>query len=86
MTMRSGVLALAFAAIVGAAITGATLRGETRETSLQESCAFAVWPEIPAPCLDGGSDRAVRMIPIESPAVRAMNHRFAAAFVGGSDG
>ena len=80
MKLRSAYLAVAFAATVGAAITGAALSGQTRESSLDETCRFATWPEIPAQCLAGEVKAGVRMIPIESRARRAMNNRFAAAF------
>ncbi len=80
MKLRSPFLAVAFAAIVGAAITGAALTAETRESSLDQSCRYAAWPQIPAQCLLGDVKGNVRVIPIESSARRAMNTRFAVAF------
>jgi hypothetical protein len=59
--IRPVLLAVAFAA-TAAAITGLAFRAETKEAGLVENtCAKAAWPLIPAKCLDGGR-RDVRVI------------------------
>lgn len=79
-------VAVAFAVTVAAAVTGATLRGETREApTVAEACATADWPLIPAECLDGASNRSVRVIGGQETAVQKfaaadMTERFAVAF------
>jgi hypothetical protein len=79
-------VAVAFAATVAAAVTGATLRGETREApTVAEICATAEWPLIPAECLDGASERNVRIVTGQEVAVQKfaaadMDERFAVAF------
>jgi hypothetical protein len=79
-------VAVAFAATVAAAVTGATLRGETREApTVAEVCATADWPLIPAECLDGASDRNVRVVTGQEAATKKfaaaeMDERFAVAF------
>lgn len=79
-------VAVAFAAIVAATVTGATLRGETREApTVAEVCATAEWPLIPAECLDGAGDRAVRIVTghemaLHKVAAVDMDERFAVAF------
>ena len=78
-TVRSAMLASAFALTVAAAVTGATLTGETREATLDEACAHATWPAIPAVCLTGAVERPVRMVAIDH-ADRNLPARFAAAF------
>lgn len=79
MTIRSALLASAFAATVAATLTGATLRGETRETSLDEVCAHVAWPAIPAHCLQGTEARDVRYVTTASHA-DPMAARFEVAF------
>jgi hypothetical protein len=79
-TIRSALLATAFAATVAAALTGASLRGETRETSLAEICATTTWPTIPAYCLEGANVRDVRYVTVASAADSTMAVRFQAAF------
>ena len=86
MKFRNAYMAVAFAATVGAAITGASLSGETRESSLDEACRFAAWPQIPAQCLTGDVKAEVRVIAIESHGQRALNQRFMAAFDGVTGG
>ena len=78
--LRSAGVATAFAVTVAAAVTGLTPTAETRETSLAVTCAHETWPAIPAHCLTGNVDQAVRVIAIDSLATRAMRARFAVAF------
>jgi hypothetical protein len=59
---RTAFLSVAFAATVAAAITVASVRGETKETSIDDICATAEWPMIPARCLDGGRGHDVRVV------------------------
>ena len=80
MKLRTAYLTFAFAAMMGAGITGTTMRGETREASLDQTCQFAVWPNIPAQCLAGDVKDDVRVIQIHSPAAAETNRRFAVAF------
>ena len=79
-TVRSAMLASAFALTVAAAVSGATLKGETREASLDETCAHETWPAIPVHCLTGDVAQAVRAIPIDSVSARDMRARFEIAF------
>lgn len=83
LRIRPILLALAFAATVGAAITGASLSGQTRESSLDEACRFAVWPDIPTPCLQGAVTTEVRKIAIEAPSRRGIETGLSVAFAGG---
>jgi len=53
-------IATAFSASVAGALTGAALSGETHEINTAETCASALWPMIPAECLDGAPIRNVR--------------------------
>jgi hypothetical protein len=80
MTIRSALLATAFAATVAAALTGASLRGESHETSLDETCAHTTWPTIPAYCLGGADARDVRYVAVASTADQGMTARFQVAF------
>jgi hypothetical protein len=88
---RAVFLSIAFAATVAAAITVASVRGETKETSIDEICATADWPMIPARCLDGGRGHEVRVVGVRRAAPEAsiagnelalaeMKARFAVAF------
>jgi hypothetical protein len=61
-TTRKALLSIAFAATVAGALTGASLRGETREFDPSAACATAVWPNIPAACIDGAVDRDIRHV------------------------
>ena len=79
-TLRSAVLASAFAVTVAVAVTGASLKGETREVRLDEACAHETWPAIPVQCLSGEVRPAVRIVAIDQAYDRAMRARFAAAF------
>jgi hypothetical protein len=81
MTIRNAALAVAFAATVAAAFTATSFRGETKEMSLADSCSRAAWPMIPAACLDGASNEAVRYVSADpAPQARALEDRFATAF------
>ena len=66
---RSFLMASAFAVTVAAGLTGLSMSGETKESSLDQACAHATWPMIPAACLAGAdTGRSVRMV---TPAQRS---------------
>lgn len=77
---RGATLATVFALTVAAGLTGATFTGVTKEASIDEACAHVTWPLIPAYCLEGGTDRPVRVISLDRVEHSAMFARFAAAF------
>ena len=61
--IRPLVAGFAFAAIVASGVTALTLSGETKEAGFVENaCAKAAWPLIPASCLDGAHGAAVRVV------------------------
>jgi len=77
---RGATLATVFALTVAAGITGATYSGITKEASIDEACTHVTWPMIPSYCLEGATDRPVRVISIDRVEHSAMFARFAAAF------
>jgi hypothetical protein len=77
---RGILLATVFALTAAAGITGATYSGVTKETSVDEACAHVTWPMIPAYCLDGATDRPVRMVSVDRTVAGALADRFAVAF------
>ena len=77
---RSATLALVFGLTVAAGITGVTYKGVTREASVEDTCAHAAWPTIRAFCLDGASDRPVRIVSLEKPQFSPFAERFIVAF------
>lgn len=80
---RNLLLAVAFAVTVSAGLTGLSLRGETRESSLDQACAHATWPMIPAECLVGADEgRAVRLVAAPGALAQSVTigQRFALAF------
>jgi hypothetical protein len=79
-TLRSALVAMAVALTAATGLTAATIRGETMETSLDQACAHAAWPMIPAQCLDGAAPHAVRYALGGEATGTAMAERFAAAF------
>jgi hypothetical protein len=84
-TIRPLLLVAAFAATAAGGVTALTLRGESKEAGLVENaCARAAWPLIPANCLDGGSRAGVRVIADlaagEAPEVLTIAARFSADF------
>jgi hypothetical protein len=76
-TIRTVLLATAFAATVAGTLTGASLRGETTESPFAVNCTTAVWPKIPAACLNGGASHDVRYVTTD---MSDMERRFAVAF------
>lgn len=79
--------AIAIAVTASAVVAGATFSGETREApTVNEICATADWPNIPAQCLVGASNAEVRVIglreaaPVAALAMTGMTERFAVAF------
>ena len=79
-SVRSAVLATAFAVTVAAAVTGTSFKGETKEVRLDEACAHETWPTIAAQCLTGNLKPSVRVVSAESAFQRDMRAQFAAAF------
>jgi hypothetical protein len=54
ISTRPVLLGIAFAALVAGGVSALTLRGETKEAGfIEDACAKAAWPLIPAKCLDG---------------------------------
>jgi hypothetical protein len=77
LNTRTLILAGAFAVTVAAGITGLTYRGETKEAGFVENaCAAAAWPLIPARCLDGGRGHDVRVI-TDTPSAEQLPGGFA---------
>ncbi len=79
-SVRSAVLATAFAVTMAAAVSGISFRGETKEVRLDEACAHETWPSIPVQCLTGNLKPSVRVVSAESDYQRDMQARFAVAF------
>jgi hypothetical protein len=77
---RGAMLATVFALTVAAGITGVTFTGVTKEASIDEACAHVTWPTIPAYCLEGATDRPVRVISIDRVEHSPMFARFEVAF------
>ena len=80
---RSFLMAVAFAATVAAGLTGLSMSGQTKESSLDDACAHATWPTIPAACLTGADNgRTVRMVATRTAvgAPETAAERFALAF------
>lgn len=77
---RNAMLATVFAVTVAAGFTGATYGGQTKEQSIDEACAHVTWPMIPAYCLQGATDRVVRVVSIDGAETNKLAARFAAAF------
>jgi hypothetical protein len=77
-------LAAAFAITAAGGVAALTLSGESKEAGVVENaCAAAAWPLIPAKCLDGGHG-GVRVIAGQNdtaaPAPVTIADRFAADF------
>jgi hypothetical protein len=84
-TFRPALVAVALVGTLAAGALGlTTFGGETREADAKAVCAAADWPLIPAGCLEGASNRHVRLIGDTGAAAGgkalAMEERFAAAF------
>jgi hypothetical protein len=77
---RGATLATVFALTVAAGITGATYSGITKEASIDEACAHVTWPMIPSYCLEGATDRPVRVVSVDRVEHSAMFARFQTAF------
>jgi len=83
---RQFLAVVAITATAAVAVAGATLRGETREApTVQEACADAAWPMIPAQCLEGAGERTVRYVTgtegqNDIAAVTGLQERFTIAF------
>ena len=61
--LRPLVIGAAFAAMVAAGVAALTLSGETKEAGfVEDACAKAAWPLVPAKCLDGGRGADVRVV------------------------
>jgi hypothetical protein len=80
---RSVLMAVAFAATVAAGLTGLSLTGQTKESNLDDACAHATWPLIPAACLTGADNgRTVRVVQTRTAVAQpeTIGERFALAF------
>lgn len=77
---RGAALATVFALTVAAAITGATYSAATKESNVDDTCARATWPLIPAYCLDGATDRPVRIVSSDHMEPNPLGERFEVAF------
>ena len=77
---RTALLAAAFMLTATAVYAGATLSGQTHETTLEQTCARMVWPNIPSECLQGASDRAIRYAASDRVVEGNLAARFAVAF------
>jgi hypothetical protein len=77
---RGALLASVFALTMAAGITGATYSGITKEASVDETCAHVTWPLIPAYCLDGASERTVRIVSADRMELNSLGERFEVAF------
>lgn len=80
-TIGKLMIATAFSASVAGALTGAALSGEAPEINTAETCAAALWPMIPAECLEGASTHEVRYATANSAELdRNLPERFQVAF------
>lgn len=80
-TVRSALLATAFAVTIAAGFTGALLGGEGRHVDPVIICAEVAWPWIPAVCLKGNSRDQVRYVTTDHVVnARKIDARFVAAF------
>lgn len=77
---RSVALALVFGLTVAAGVTGITYKGVSKEASVEDTCAHATWPNIPAFCLEGATERPVRIVSLDKPEFSPFAARFAVAF------
>lgn len=77
---RSVALALVFGLTAAAGITGITYTGITKEASVEDTCAHVTWPNIPAFCLEGATERPVRIVSLSQPEFNPFAERFAVAF------
>jgi hypothetical protein len=77
--IRMPYAAAAVGVVAVSAIAAMTLSGQTREQSLSEVCAHADWPYVPAYCLEGASDRAVRVVALDRLPLAGVD-RFEVAF------
>jgi hypothetical protein len=86
--IRPLAIGIVFAAIAAAGVTALTLRGETKEAGFVENaCAKAAWPLIPAKCLEGSHGADVRIVDDQTGGEQAlasptptMTERFATDF------
>jgi hypothetical protein len=80
-TVRSALLATAFAVTIAGGFTGAPLGGEVREVDPLTICAEVAWPWIPAVCLEGSPREQVRYVTTDHVVnARKIDPRFVAAF------
>ena len=77
---RGATLATVFALTVAAGITGATYSGVTKESSVDEACARVTWPLIPSYCLEGATDRPIRIVSADRLELNPLGARFEVAF------
>jgi len=62
--------AVALAVTATLLVTGMSVRGESRENPYDGLCRTAVWPRIPADCLDDGRRHAVRFVESDPQAAK----------------
>jgi hypothetical protein len=78
-TVRSTLLATAFAVTIAGELTGASFGGEGRYVDPVIICAEVTWPWIPAACLEGRSRQQVRYVATDRDA-HETDRRFVVAF------
>ena len=80
-TVRSALLATAFAVTIAGELTAASFGGEVRDVDPVTICAEVVWPWIPAVCLEGRSRNQFRYVTADRVVnARKIDPRFVAAF------
>ena len=62
---------LALAVTATLLVTGISVRGESRENAYDGLCRTAVWPRIPADCLEDGRRHNVRLVESDAQAAKA---------------
>jgi hypothetical protein len=80
-SVRSALLATAFAATIAGELTGASLRGEIKNVEPATVCAVVAWPWIPAACLEGVPNGQARYVTADNRLdTRELERRFVIAF------
>jgi hypothetical protein len=52
-------------------VTGMSVRGESRESAYDGICSTAVWPRVPANCLEDGRRHNVRLVESDAQVAKA---------------
>jgi hypothetical protein len=80
-TVRSALLATAFAVTIVGQVAAASFGGDLRDVDPAIICAEVAWPWIPAICLEGNSMDQVRYVTTDHVVnARKIDPRFVAAF------